>query len=206
MADDDKPTTLEAPMAVWVKGGTTSMQHDVEQQRQAAEAEARRDAEAERHRIALANPMEARMHTMSLANRQRDAMVVLGFKHAKDNKIDNWMTCELYRIGDAEHERLVLQICCPYCVSKHGRSLGQSQYHIHQDHRDFSLDQRTREQRKEHPLGVPVGGDIWINPENVEEVIKVAGTITTHGWIRCDGLGCTWSFRIDDSVIITRST
>ena len=206
MGDEDKATPLEAPMAVWVKGGTTTMRHDLEQQRQHAEAEQRRDVEAERHRVALANPLEARMHTMELSNRQRDAMVVLGFKHAKDNVIVNWMTCELYRVGDGDAERLVLQICCPHCVSKHGRSLGQSQYHIHQDHRGFSLDQRSREQRKEHPLHVPIAGDIWINPENVDEVIKVAGTITTHSWIKCDGLGCTWNFRIDDSVIITRST
>jgi len=41
---------------------------------------------------------------------------------------------------------------------------------------------------------------VWVNP-NDGSTIVVAGSVTTADWMRCPGLGCPLSFKIDDSVI-----
>jgi hypothetical protein len=205
MADEDsKPGKIELPLAGWVKGGTTTSQYDLDLQRQRAEAEARRDAEAERHRIAFQNPFESRVHTTSLLNRQRDGMVVLGFRDKKNAEIYDWMMCELLQaLNPSTNEfDLMLQMVCTNC-SKRGMSAGDAQFRLWKTHREWSLDQRTLEHRAPHPLKLPIAGEIWINPQNHDEVVTVAGTITTHGRVHCAGTDC-WSFNIDDSVIITR--
>lgn len=209
MTDEQTPNTpkspLEVPMAAWVRGGTTTYANDMAQAEADAAAEARRQAEAERHRIAFQNPAEARMHTTSLFSKQRDAMVVLGFRDLRERKILDFMMCELLRRpSDGDTDELMLMFCCPYCVNKYGRKAGDAQYRVHQSNRPFSLDQRTSAQRAPHPLGLPIAGDIWANPENPQDVVRVAGTITTHGPIKCDGRGCHWRFDIDDSVIVTQ--
>lgn len=203
MAEESKAPT--APMA-WVKGGTTTLAHDQQQQRQRAEAEVRRNAEAERHRIAYQNPVEARVHTAGLFDQQQHAMIVLGFKSKKENDIFDWMMCELVQaLNPSTNEPdMMLQMVCIHCMKRRGLSAGDAQFRLWKTHREWSLDQRTLEQRAAHPLKLPVAGEIWFNPERHEQVITVAGTITTHGWVTCAGTAC-WSFRIDDSVLYTRS-
>ena len=202
---DEAPKAPEAPMAIWVKGGTTTLAHDMQLKKQRAEAEARRNAEAERHRIAFQNPVEARVHTTGLFNQQQHAMAVLGFKHKKENEVYDWMMCELLQAINPQTNQpdLMLQMVCVHCM-KRGMSAGDAQFRLWQTHREWSLDQRTLENRAAHPLRLPVAGEIWVNPENPEQVVTVAGTITTHGWVPCAGTAC-WSFRITDSVIYTRS-
>lgn len=206
MADEQAPKTLEAPMAVWVQGGTTSLAHDLEQQRERAESEARRDAEAERHRIAYQNPLEARVHTTRLYDPRQNATVILGFKHKKENEIQDWMVCELANVVNPQSGQMepMLQMMCVHCMKRKNLSAGKAQFRLWQTHREWSLDQRTIEQRAAHPLKLPIAGEVWVNPMNCEEARVSAGTITTHGWVTCAGTAC-WSFRIDDSVIYTRS-
>jgi len=204
------PKQIEPPMAVWVQGGTTSTRHDMQQRQAFAEAEARRDAEVERHRAAAQNPFEARIATTSLGSQQRDPMVVLGFKNQKDHFIHNWMICELItELGaDATEPELMLQMCCPYCIKRGVPAGGDAQFKIRQSNRAFSLDTRGADQRARPALGQPIARDFWCKPDepdNPEFHVEVAGTITTHGWIKHGWVGCSWDFRIDDSVIITRS-
>ena len=127
MSDDAVPAPkpeLEAPMAAWVKGGTTSLRHDQEVEKRYAEAEERRRAEAARHQFALANPDEARVHSMKLSDRSRDAKVVLAVKHAKDTTLTAWIECELIVRPDGE---LWLQLACPRCIFRHHRHLSDAQ-------------------------------------------------------------------------------
>jgi hypothetical protein len=206
MGDESSPKPLEAPMAVWVQGGTTSMAHDQEQARKRAEAEARRDAEAERHRIAYQNPLESRVNTTGLYDPNQHATVVLGFRHKKDNTIFDWMICELVQAMNPSSQQMemMLQMVCVHCMKRKNMAAGDAQFRLWQTHREWSIDQRTIEQRAAHPLKLPIAGEIWVNPENHAQVLQSAGTITTHGWVTCAGTAC-WSFRIDDSVIHTRS-
>jgi len=201
MSDDAVPAPkpeLEAPMAAWVKGGTTSLRHDQEVEKRYAEAEERRRAEAARHQFALANPDEARVHSMKLSDRSRDAKVVLAVKHAKDTTLTAWIECELIVRPDGE---LWLQLACPRCIFRHHRHLSDAQLLIRQTHRWFDLDERTKDQRKPGLTGL-CRGDLWVNPDEPHgPPIVVAGTITVKDLIRCSNLGCDWAARIDDSVI-----
>lgn len=212
MTDEAKPAgTIEAPMAVWVQGGTTSLRSDMQQAQQRAEADARRDAELARHQTALKNPFEARVSTTSFASQQSNAWVVLGFRSVKDRLIHNWMMCELFTELKAETDELILQMMCPYCVGRGIPAGGDAQFRVRQSNRGFSLDTRGLDQRKPVALkdtrgiAVPVAKELWANPEDPDQTVVVAGTITTHGPLKCGGRNhCGWTFDIDDSVIITR--
>lgn len=203
---------VELPMAGWVKGGTTSARHDEQVARQRADAEYRRAEEDRRRALARDNPLDDVARVMQTGNaiRQREmqlggdsyAQVVLGVKMPKESELVFLQTAELFSpMGDSE---LMLQMCCMRCIYRFGRTMSEAQTRIRQSHRDFSIDQRKRDQRKPNPLLGICAGDIWVNPEDPNEVITVAAMVTTHGWQTCDALGCGWQFRIDDSIIYPR--
>lgn len=146
----------------------------------------------------------ARINELSLGGRRTHASVVLGLKHPKDGQILDWIACELSTQGEGDEAELVLIVCCPRCIFSRGRHPEESQLTIRQSNRMFHLDQRTRSERKPNTLLGFCAGDAWINPKDPNEVYTVAGMITTDDWIKCSHLGCTWEFKIDDSVVHTR--
>lgn len=199
-------------MASWVKGGTTSARHDEQIARQRADAEHRRAQEDKRRVMARENPLDDVQRVIKTGNaiRQREmnlggagyAQVVLGVKHPKDSTISHWQVCEVMNeMGSTE---MMLVLCCMRCLVTLGRTMSEAQTTIRASHRAFSLDQRTREQRKPNPVLGICAGELWVNPDDPTEVVTVAGMITTHGWQKCDALGCGWEFMIDDSVVYTR--
>jgi hypothetical protein len=230
MADDPTPAAPKPPpvnpMAAWVKGGTTTLKYDLDQARQHAESEARRDTQDAQQQIVRQSPNEARMHSMKLGGKSTSAMIVLGLRHPKDNQILDWITCELSMeprdeltclkcghvwepIGQAalavvgcpkcQHQilqhvhhdpDLMLQMCCIRCIQK-GVHMDQAQMKIHQKNRMFWLDTKR-------------AGELWANPNDPSDIVTLAGTITTQGWIKCPGLGCNWEFVIEDSVVRTK--
>lgn len=222
MSDDKKvaqhglsrSTPLVAPMG-FVKGGTTSAREDERVAALHADTHRRRAMEDSRFRAARAHAphdlkqlrntgISARMNQMSLGGADSHAMVVLGLKHKKDNQILDWITCEISVQGAEADAELLLIICCPQCVFRHGRHPQDSQLTIRQSNRKFYLDQRTRNERQPNAKLGFCAGEPWVNPSDPDEVITVAGMVTTEDWIKCPNLGCSWEFKIDDSVVHTR--
>jgi len=203
---------IEAPMASWVKGGTTSARYDEQIARQRADAEQRRAQEDQRRVVAREHPLEDVQKVMKtrISARQREmnlggpgyAQVVLGVKHPRDSTISHWQLCEV--VNEMGGDDMVLCMCCMRCIYTLGRSMSEAQTKIQNSHRAFTLDQRTKEQRKPNPMLGICAGELWVNPDDPQEVVTVAGMITTHGWQKCDALGCGWDFMIDDSVVYTR--
>ena len=198
-------------MTAWVKGGTTSATHDTQVAKAHAEAEARRAQEDAKFRAANQYPAQSAGRTgvasrVSQTKLIGEARIVLGLKHPKDGRVQDWMTCELSHQGrpdDIDHE-LMLNMCCPRCSRKFNRHPEDTQMKIHQRNRMFHLDTRTKDQRTPNSILGFCAGDTWVNPEDVNEVFVIAGMITTDDWIKCPGLGCDWQFKIDDSVVYTR--
>lgn len=192
----------------FVKGGTTSLREDQRVAKAFADAEQRRASEDARFREAREHsPFDlkqlnetktsARMNQMTLGGSDSHAQVVLGIKHKKDGQILDWIQCEILVQG----EELALIVCCPRCVYTKGRPAGESQMTIRQSNRMFELDRRTRQERKPNPLLGFCAGDVWVNPNDPNEVYTIAGMVTTQDWITCPHLGCGWRYKIDDSVV-----
>jgi hypothetical protein len=216
MPDDPPPSPaprdLDIPLASWVKGGTTSLGYDLAQAEQDADAERRRAIQAAQFRSAKTGELPAalspdgraidansramaRVSSLQLGGRKTHACVVLGLRHPKDNSILDWITCELStEIDEYGKEVLILHMCCPRCIYSRNTHPQNAQIRIHQNNRMFYLDSRTEEQGGK-------AGMLWANPADPNEVITLAGTITTNDWITCPNLGCGWKFKIDDSIV-----
>lgn len=195
----------------FVKGGTTSVREDQRAAMLHADSEKRRAKEDSRFQMARAHRpddlrqlkdtgISAKMSQLSLGGRSSHAMVVLGLKHPRDNQILDWMTCEVSLQGDDD---LALIVCCPRCVFTHGRHPEECQLTIRRSNRMFWLDQRKRDERQPNSALGFCAGDTWVNPSEPSEVLTIAGMVTTKDWLRCPNLGCSWRFKIDDSVVHT---
>jgi hypothetical protein len=193
----------ELPQMSFVKGGTTTAAHDRMKAQQFAEAERRRNEQASTRRAAQTGilpehlqgqdlrpdaPGVGRMTSLQLGGRDH-ASVVLEVKHPKDNKVLDWQTCELTVQPKADGlPELMLLVVCMRCITR-GVKMGDAQIKMVQSNRMFWLDERR-------------AGDLWVNPNDPNEVVTLAGTITTHDWCHCPQ--CDWTFRIDNSVLYTR--
>src|SRR5215471_3308625 len=207
MADGQtpKPNGSAAP-TVWVQGGSTSSKHDKWMAKRQAEAKARREAEDNKFAVARARPNEARIRQHKLGGRKEHPSVVLGLKHPKDQTVQDWMICELVmqpRPDNPDESELMLMMHCPGCIMTHGRPADDTVMHIRQSNRMFHVDQRKRDQRKLNPVLHMCAGEIWVSPEDKNEVVLVAGMVTTDDWCKCPL--CKWEFKIDDSVVYTRN-
>lgn len=197
MADDDtpaKPATpsprIEAPM-MFVRGGTTTAKHDVLMQKQRADTEQRRAIQDRQYQITRQDPQGARMHSMKLGGADSPKIVV-AVKHPKDVDFKEWIICDLIDQGTEK----VLNMRCPQCAAKNAGH--EPDFMIKQSNRMWHFDPRPPRWMRD------LGTDrIWINPVDGSTVI-VAGSVTTDDWIRCPGLGCTWHFKIDDSVAYSK--
>lgn len=184
-----------------VKNGSTSYKADQENARRRFEAKQRRDAEKERFDIARSNPIEAKIHSRDFGAGNQYPKVVIGLKHPKDGEVLDWVICEIVTDSD-DAKGLSIIMACPRCVRTHGRPSDESQMRISQKNRMFHLDQRTKDQRQMNPILKFCAGEVWINPENRNEYVIIAGMVTTDDWCTCST--CGWSFKLDDSVCHSR--
>jgi hypothetical protein len=197
MADDDVPAKpaaaprIEAPM-IFVKGGTTTAKHDLLMAKQRADTEQRRAVQDRQFQIAQEDPRNARMHSMKLGG-PNSPKVVVAVKHPKDKVYVEWIVCDLIDQGDEK----VLNMRCPQCAAKNPGH--EPDFMIKQSNRKWDFDP-TRAPKWMRDLGAD---RLWINPVDGSTVI-VAGTVSTEDWIHCPGLGCTWHFKIDDSVAYSK--
>jgi len=178
---------------IFVKGGTTTSAWDNQLAQQRADTEARRAHQDAEYAQSKATPHEARMQSMKLGGSQSSAMAVLALKHAKDNIFLDWIICEVIDQGD----ELALNMACPRC---HAKNPGhEPDMLIRQSNRSWWLDPKPPKWMRE------VGSDrVWVNPKDGSTYV-VAGSVHTQDWIKCTGLGCTWTFKIDDSVVHTKT-
>lgn len=188
MTDEVKPPAAKpefgAPMTSFVRGGTLSSKTEYELQAKKHDAETRRNAEAERHRIAREDPLQARMRVADLGSSQNHAMVVLEFRNS-DGKAEEFLTCEL--TADREDPaKIRLCMICPKCALRVGSS--EANFSFDNKHKKFDLDTRR-------------AGELWINPLTNEPIV-LAGTIFLHEVVTCP-LNCGWRFKIDNSVVKT---
>lgn len=194
---------LTAPMASFVKNGSTTAKHDAWMAHKLHDAKKRRAEEDEKFAIAQANPKEAHIRQNKLGGRKEHPVAVLGIRHPKDHSIQDWMICEITQQPKSDGALdLLLMMSCPRCIRTYGRPPEEVIMHIRQSNRMWTLDRRTKEERKPNPLMHVCAGDIWVNPEDVSEVVLVAGMVTTVDWCRCPL--CDWTFKIDDSVVYTK--
>ncbi len=200
----DAKRTIEAPMGMWVKGGTPTSAYEKQLQKEDYDAEQRRklqDAQAQAARtgklpdqlatreLAAGTAGVGKLSSMRLGGSKSHASVVLALKHPKDTTIQDWIICELSQQPAADGKpELVLIMACPRCIKTLHRHPQRAQMTIRESNRKFWLDTRR-------------AGEIFSNPEDRNEVVTLAGTITTDGWITCPHLGCGYRFKIDDSVV-----
>ena len=186
MADDDSAKkSIEAPLTSFVKGGTVSLSYENDLKQKRAAAEARRQEEASRLSIAKSDSF-ANVSTVKLGGAGSHAGIVLEIKDSDRNTTEA-ILCELtVDRDDPKGEGLILVLCCPYCAQKYGSD--EAQMTIRSRHRHFELDRRRE-------------GELWVNPLNPNQFVRLAGTIQLTEAVRCPGLGCTWRFRIDDSIV-----
>jgi hypothetical protein len=175
-----------APMTSFVRGGTISSRAEYELQAKRHDAETRRNAEAERHRIARTDPLNARMRVADLGSRENHAWVVLEFRNS-DNKPEQFLTCELRLADQDDPTELMLCMICPKCALRVGSS--EANFKFTNKHKKFDLDTRR-------------AGEIWVNPLDPDEILTIAGTIFLHEVVTCP-LNCGWRFKIDNSVVKT---
>jgi hypothetical protein len=200
----DEPASkkeVELPMMSFVRGGTTSAGHDALIAKSDFEARQRQSQYDDMTQASADAGDMSRQYTNKLGGFSSHASIVLALRNKKDNTIDTYLMCEITDQGD----HLELNMICPHCAATPGASW-RSQFKVSQQNRGWSLDTRMASQRKPNPL-VPashgwVAGDIWSNPEPPHEVLTIAGTVTTHGPIKCPT--CGWTFDIEDSIVRTR--
>ena len=198
------PISLTAPMASWVKNGSTSAKHDKWMQAKLADADKRRAEEDAKFAKAAQSPKEARVHQQKLGGRKEHPVAVIGIRHPKDHSIQDWMICEITQqpTADGIGVDLMLMMQCPRCIRTYHRPPEETIMHIRQSNRMWHLDRRTKAERPLNAIMHTCGGELWVNPEDQSEIVMIAGTVTTDDWCRCPL--CDWSFKLDDSVCYTK--
>lgn len=184
-ASSEAPHAIEAPMTSFVKGGTLTARYENDLKQKRRDAEERRKTEADRHRTAAQNPGQARQHTADLGSQKNHAAIVLEFRNS-DGKAEEFMMCELNAGRGDDPTELILVMCCPSCAKRVGSD--EAQFHFSNKHKRFDLDTRRQ-------------GELWVNPTNPREFVTLAGTIHLTEAVSCPGVGCSWRFKIDNSVI-----
>jgi hypothetical protein len=198
-----KPVSLTSPVASWVKNGSTSSGHDRMMAAKLANAKVRRAEEDKKFALAASRPGEARIHQQKLGGRKEHPVAVLAVRHPKDQTVQDWMICEITQQQTPEGALdLMLMMQCPRCIRTYHRPSEETVMHIRQSNRMWHLDRRTKVDRAVNPTTHTCGGELWVNPEDISEVVTIAGTVTTDDWCKCPL--CAWTFKIDDSVVYSK--
>lgn len=188
-------TIAGVPIDVFVKGGTTTTHWDNEQKALAAQSEelrAHQDAQrAEVVRARREGGAIASLLSMQLAS-QGNPKVLIEYVY-RDSALNRECIGELAQLPDSERpgeNDLALILVCPYCLKRTGRQ-DQSQLMIRHSVRPFDVRWSTE-------LDYPQDKRHWVNPLD-GSFHNIAGLVTTRDRVKCDALGCSFRFRIDDS-------
>jgi hypothetical protein len=169
-------------MTSWLRGGgaTLSGEYEKQLQQQKAQAEKARALEDSRRKAAEQNPDNAKQHRHVVGGNKAFPGIVLEVREPRDHKVLDYIECELTAQEDGS---LALIIACWNCYLKTGRN---EQLTIRQNHRRFELDIRRR-------------GELWVNPNNHQHIVTLAGTIHLTEVTTCPV--CAVRFVIDNSVV-----
>lgn len=124
----------------------------------------------------------ARQFSHRMASHHEHMVVVLKLVR-RDNSIQEHMVCELLQVPTDAGVELSLQMVCPKCVFNFGRHIDEAQINIRQSNRMFHLKPATE-------------GELWVNPNNPNEVYTLAGEIELDEWVKCPAQGCGFRFKI----------
>lgn len=178
---------MGVPLAVLVRGGTTSSAWDQEKLRQYAQSEALRahqDSQFAAVEGAQGKPnIAAGMLSRELLGRG-NPKVVIEYCY-RDSVLNRECLAEVVVVPkvDSDEQELALVLVCPKCLERTGR-MDDSQCIIRQSNRMFWLDTTKP--------------SMWVNPMT-GAAHAVAGTITLNDKVQCSALGCTWRFTIEAS-------
>lgn len=182
------PTLMGMPLAVFVKGGTTSDAWDQEKKRQYAESDARR-AHQDNVQQAVADAQGKPNIATGLLSHQLlsrgNPKIVIEYVYG-DAALNRECLAELALAplpDNPDESEMILALVCPHCLKRTGRQ-DDSQLMIRESHRKFWLDDTKKR--------------IWHNDVD-GSVHMLAGNITLADRVKCPALGCSWAFRIDDS-------
>ncbi len=178
----DPPRTVESPMTSWVRGGSLTSAYETQLAQQKANAQAARDLEDRRAAKAEDGSGEAKQFRHVVGGNKRYAGIVLEVREPRDNKVLDYVECELHVLPDGT---LMLQLACASCFHRAGIT---ENFHIRQTNRHFELDARR-------------AGELWVDPADSRHVVALAGTIQMPGGFTCPNLGCGKRFVIEDSVV-----
>lgn len=177
---------------VLVKGGTTSLAWDQEKARQRASADARRQLQDRQQ--AAAEAQGARLYSHKLFDKQV-GRTVLEYRmgRTRDSILKLYCIAEVFLLPLETGFEYAFTMECPKCIGR-GSHPEDAIMLVRQSNRDFVFDMTPADK----------GGKrfaAWLDPDTGESVI-LAGSITTKDRIRCAALGCEWSVRIDDNVVV----
>jgi hypothetical protein len=176
------------PLAVFVKGGTTTNSWDVEKKKQYAQSEALR-AHQDRQYEAVADSKGKPNIAAGLLSRELlgrgNPKVVIEYVYGDAALTQECLAelCMAQKVDNPDESEMVFVLVCPHCLKRTGR-MDDSQVVIRESHRQFWLDDTKKR--------------LWHNPFD-GSVHPLAGNITLKDRVQCAALGCTWAFRIDDS-------
>ena len=173
-----KKSENKSPLNI-VHNATTTAIHDATKAKEHAEAEKRRAQLDQKRALAKQNPGEAHLYEHSLGGVGTHASVVIKVPW-KDKSTLSFITCEL----SVDSDGLTLVIVCPSCVFRFNRRQEDHQLTMRSWHRRFTLD----------TFGA---GELWVDPTNPKNIVRLAGTIETHEPQTCPV--CHYKFQIEKS-------
>ena len=178
---------IELPMDAWVKGGTRSSRRDREIAETEADAEHRRNVQDQERAIASI-PIEqggGKMFSHHFGHPTDDTKILVKFVNSK-KETDFELLCDIGVSGNADF--LYFQFPCPDCVSR-GVPQGQCQLLVRDNHRKWSLDDRTK-------------GEIirWRDDDGLQ-IYYSAGRIKDTEILQCSNDGCSLCVKIHDNMM-----
>jgi hypothetical protein len=176
-------TDLEAPMMAWVKGGTSTAAYDLEIKKNEAEAEARRDAQ-DKDRAIASKPIEeggGKMFSHNFGHPTDDPKILIRFVNSK-KETEFELLCDIGIEQDGSSRWFIF--ICPDCVSR-GIPSGQAQLRVCDNHRHWSLDDRTQ-------------GEVIVFDE---QIYYSAGRIMDTETLRCPNAHCTLAVKIHNNMM-----
>lgn len=187
---DTLPEAERNRLQLLVRGGTTSSAYDKELQQRMADAEVRR-AEADADRKVAQVPIEqggGLLFENKLADPLTGPRVLIKYV-GKTKEVLMEQLCEL--VADELTGDHMLIFVCPECFRR-GVPSQFAQCHVRSKHRQWHLDLREAGQVKAARNSDSIGGI---------EYYTHAGNIMDTDVLRCDGVNCGCSFKIDKNIM-----
>ena len=186
-----RPVPAKAPDAI-VRGGTTSSAYDNELAERLSQAEQRRAADAaERHLgtipIEQGGALNFERKLTDPAVHPRVLLQYVGW----GREVLHEQLCELVYDDLQEPPAHILILVCPECFRR-GVPVQFAQMHVRDNHRAWAIDTRGAGQMKAVSNDAMAGGI---------EFYHYAGKIMDTDVLRCDGVNCGASFKINKNFL-----